>query len=301
MGFLGIVSRTMSMRGRPIKAAFGGNFVVHPEARSSPAGVHLLMSYMAGDQDLSITDSASPGSRLLLERLGFSPLSHLSINWMRPLRPSHCAVDAMSLATGRLLAQGVKWAAKPFCMVADGIAARLPHGPFRITEPSLQSIEPDVETLFQCLDGHRNGYSLWPQYDESSLQWLLSFMERMHPHSSLRKIILRDSLNKVLGWYLYYLKPGGIGQVVQIGGDRKFTGDVLDHLFHDAWKNGATGLQGVISSDWLSDFGTKNCIFTCRRDWTLAWTKNSEVMKLLNSGRALMSRLDGEWCLSFES
>ena len=87
-GFLGVTRRKMSARGETIRVAFGGNFVVHPEARSGPAGLRLLERYAEGGQDLSLSDSANDASRMLLERLGFRTILPLSVSWMRPLRPA---------------------------------------------------------------------------------------------------------------------------------------------------------------------------------------------------------------------
>lgn len=78
MQFLGGIRRKMSKRGQPIRVASGGNFVVQPEARSTLAGLHLLKAYVAGDQDLSLTDSANNISRDLLERLGFRTILPLA-------------------------------------------------------------------------------------------------------------------------------------------------------------------------------------------------------------------------------
>jgi hypothetical protein len=78
-------------------------------------------------------------------------------------------------------------------------------------------------------------------------------MERMQARGNLRKIVLRDE-KQILGWYIYYLKAGAVGQVVQIGGERQFTKDILDHLFYDAWKQGVIGLHGVVHSRLIDDF-----------------------------------------------
>ena len=69
----------MSVCGEPIRVAFGGNFVVDPQARSNLAGMRLLGTYMAGDQDLSQTDSANDVSRALLERFGFRTILPLTM------------------------------------------------------------------------------------------------------------------------------------------------------------------------------------------------------------------------------
>ena len=297
VGFLGVIRRKMSVCGQPIRIAFGGNFVVHPGARSNLAGLRLLGAYMAGDQELSQTDSANDVSRMLLQRLGFRTILPLSIHWARPLRPGHYAVYAMSHLTGPLLSASLKFAAKPFCSVVDGVAARLSSSPFRQTEPHLHAGELDVETLLHCLAEFRSGYSLWPEYDVHSLNWLLTFMDRIKFRGDLRKVVLRDDNQKILGWYVYYVKPGAVGEVVQIGGARQFTKDILDHLFYDAWNHGVIGLHGVVHSRSMGDFSEKNCFFTCRGGWTVAHSRKPELLELLNRGDAFLSRLDGEWCL----
>jgi hypothetical protein len=299
VGFLGVIQRKMSLCGQTIRVAFGGNFVVHPQARSNLAGLRLLGAYMAGNQELSQTDSANNVSRNLLERLGFRTILPLSIHWARPLRPAHYAVYAMSRLTGPVLSATLKFAAKPFCSVVDSMAARLSLSPFRQTEPILHAAELDVETLLHCLAEFRSGYSLWPEYDDHSLKWLLTFMDRNQARGDLRKVVLRDESQKILGWYIYYLKPGAVGEVVQIGGERQFIKDILDHLFYDAWNHGVIALHGVVQSRLMGDFSDKNCFFTCRGGWTLAHSRKPELLELLNRGDAFLSRLDGEWCLGF--
>src|SRR5580658_7920974 len=86
VGFLGVIPRKMAMGGEPIRVAFGGNFVVHPDGRSYLAGPRLLGAYMHGDYDIWQTDSANDLSRKLLESLGFRTLPALNIHWGRPLR-----------------------------------------------------------------------------------------------------------------------------------------------------------------------------------------------------------------------
>ena len=126
VGFLGVIVRKMTVCGEPIRVAFGGNFVVDPEVRSGLAGLRLLGTYMAGSQDLSQTDSANDVSRNLLERFGFRTIVPLSIHWARPLRPCHYAVDAMSGLTGPVLSASLKFAAKPFCSIADAHSRTTP-------------------------------------------------------------------------------------------------------------------------------------------------------------------------------
>jgi hypothetical protein len=298
VGFLGVVPRRMSVRGQPIRVAFGGNFAVHPDFRSTLAGLRLLSTYLKGPQDLSQTDSANDVSRALLTRLGFTTILPFSVHWVRPLRPAHCTVSLMLRLVSPMFSSALEFAAKPFCLVADGLAEKLSSNPFRQSVPSLDGTELDVETLLHCIREFRGGYSLWPEYDLPSLNWLLAFMERRKAHGDLRKVVLRNSSGKVVGWYIYYHKAGAIGEVVQLGGARQFTKDILEHLFHDAWSHGAVALHGVVDRRLMDDFSDAHCFFTCRGGWMVAHSRKPDLLALLDSGDAFISRLDGEWCLA---
>jgi len=299
-GFLGVIPRKMCLNGETVRIAYGGNFVVHPDFRTTLAGLHLLRTYMAGGQDLSQTDSANDTSRALLERLGFTTILPYSVHWVRPLRPARCATYAIARASDSALAAALDFTASPFCRVADHFAATLSFSPFRQTESRLQATELDAEALLNCLAEFRRGYSLWPDYDANSLSWLLSFMEKMKGHGeNLRKVILRDESGKVIGWYIYYRTRGGFGEVAQLGGDRKRIKEILDHLFHDAWSYGLIGVNGIVDRQLMADFSEKNCFFTCRGGWVVANSHNPQLLNILNNGDAFLSRLDGEWCLAF--
>jgi len=299
-GFLGVVPRKMCLQGESVRIAYGGNFVVHPEFRTTLAGLHLLRTYMAGGQDLSQTDSANDTSRALLERLGFTTILTFSLHWVRLLRPARCLTHAIAHLSDGALASAVEFASRPLCSAVDRMAARVSSSPFRQPKTRLQATELDVETLLCCLKELRTGYSLWPEYDAGSLSWLLSFMERMKGHGdTLRKLVLRDDTGKIVGWYIYYRTLGGFGEVAQLGGAKKQMGDILDHLFHDALSQGVIGLHGIVDRRLMREFSDKNCFFTCRGGWMVSHARKPSLLDLLNTGDAFLSRLDGEWCLAF--
>jgi hypothetical protein len=190
--------------------------------------------------------------------------------------------------------------AMPFCGAADRLAARTSSSPFCVIKPRLHASDLDAETLLNCLPRFRDGYSLWPEYDAHSLNWLLSFMARMKGHGEgLRKRALRDDAGKIVGWYIFYLSPGGFAEVAQIGGAKNRIKEILDHLFHDAWTLGHIAVHGTTDRRLMDHFSERDCFFTCRGGWTLAHARNPKFLDLLNAGEAFLSRLDGEWCLAF--
>jgi hypothetical protein len=298
-GFLGVVPRKMCFRGEPVRIAFGGNFVVRPEFRNSLAGLHLLRTYMTGPQELSQTDSANDVSRALLERLGFTTILPYSVHWVRLLKPARATAYGLSHFSESAWQGPLQFAFKPICNLLDRVVAGFAGSPFSLSESRLQGKDLDVETLLTCFAKFRNGYSLWPDYDASSLGWLLDFMQRMRGHGeNFRKRILHDENGEIVGWYLYYHSSGQIAEVAQIGGAKRRIKEVLDHLFWDAYDHGAIALHGTIVPQLMGNFSDKNCFFTCRGGWTLACSRNPSLLQLLNNGEAFLSRLDGEWCLA---
>ena len=297
IGFLGIVPRKMSMCGEPVLVGFGGNFIVQPGTRSQLAGPRLLGTYLRANYDVWQTDSANDISRTLLERIGFRTIPALNLHWVRPLRPNQYGMYLLTRGMTGAMASFLKGASRPFCSVGDTLASRIPVSPFRQVEPRLRGSELDVETLLQCLSEFRKGYSYWAEYDVNSLTWLLNFMDRNTARGRLRKVVVRDKNDKIVGWYMYYVKPGSIGEVVQVGGEKKFAKDILHHFFHDAWQQGVIGLHGVLDRRWIADFSDMGCLFTCRGGWNVAFSRNSTLLDLLERGDAFVTRLDGEWCL----
>jgi hypothetical protein len=297
VGFLGVTNRRMSLRGEAIRVGYIGNFVIHPSARSGLAAPGLLGAFVAGNQDLLLTDSANDITRHLLQRLAFKTIPALNIRWMRPLSLAQCAVYAASRGMNRALASSIRIATKPFSRIMDHLTRKLLN-PGPVSKTPLHPEELSLGTLLRCLSELQKSYSLWPEYDAQSLQWVLQFMRRNQKRGTLRCIALRDETSSIVGWYLYHSRPGAVGEVVQVGGQSDVFKTILEHLFQDAREQEVIALQGVADYRRLGDFSDKGCYFTCRGGWVVAHPRRPELLEILQRGDALLTRLDGEWCLS---
>jgi hypothetical protein len=299
VGFLGVIPRTMSLRGEQIRAAFGSNLAVYPENRASLAGLHLVKAYLEGQQDLSLTDSANNVTANIQRELGASTLGLETIHWARPLRPTQYVLEFLAHRKEKKASTTLKSLVKPFSFLTDRIGATLFDDQFRRNGVEFKAEDLRAEELLGSLAELRSEYSLHPMYDLQNLDWLLNFMTEMKAYGELRRRALRNERGRVVGWYIYYLKPGGIGEVVQIGSKRHFSKDVINHLFHDAWHRGAIGLHGRVEARWLQDLSDTGCVFYRGGRWMQAHSRRPELISLLQSNDALITRLDGEWCLSF--
>jgi hypothetical protein len=220
------------------------------------------------------------------------------MHWSRPLRPALYAVHAVSRFGRGLLSEAFVLGSKPVCKIVDVIAARLPSSPFRQRPPLISGEELTAETLHACLRDFPESHSLRPEYDPDSVRWLLDFMERMSAHGSLRKVLLRNRENKIIGWYVYCLKRGDVGQVVQVGASPSSVDAVLDHLAYDAWTHGAIALHGRLEPHLSQKLSGKYCFYFLGNH-LLVHSRNPELARQIQSGSAFLTRLDGEWCLRF--
>src|SRR5258706_11214648 len=131
----------------------------------------------------------------------------------------HALVPPAVYAASRLgkgcLSEAFALGCKPICRIVDAIAARLPSSPFRQTSRLISEEDLTAEALVACLHDFPASHSLRPECETGSTRWLLDFMARMNAYGSLRKVLLRDRENKIIGWYLYCLRRGGVGQFVR--------------------------------------------------------------------------------------
>src|SRR5262249_20777825 len=172
-GFLGVMPRAMRIDGRPIRAAISSMFMVDPSSRSSLAALQLMKTFISGPQDLSLADEATEGARKLWERLGGHTSALNSIYWTLPLRPASFVNLRMAR---RDWYRTVAKASLPFCKALDSALAA-GRGRFHPAQPRLRGESLDAQTLLECASSLWDSRRLQPEYQETSLRWLLETRE----------------------------------------------------------------------------------------------------------------------------
>jgi len=187
--------------------------------------------------------------------------------------------------------------ARPLCSLVDSIAARTPHNPFHLFPPKTgESLNGEAPA--ECLLNFSGGDSLRPEYTRPSLQWLLDKVAEKRRHGVFQKVVVRDG-ERLLGGALYYLRRGGVSQVIQITASRESFHTVLDHLFYHAWRHEATALAGRLEPRFLREFSARQCLFQCEGPWVLIHARKPELLEPIHRGDANLTRLDGEWWMRF--
>lgn len=292
VGCLGVMPRHMTFRGRPVRVAVGHHFAVDPSSRNTLAGFELARHFYAGPQDVTLAEG-NEFSRQMCQFFGGSVSVLYSLCWTRPLR---LAQYALMLLKNRGLPDAAALTLRPLCRSFD---SRLPHPNSLIKTSAVLADDLDPVTMLACLSTFTNGRSLQPVYDLPSLTWLMKMLAQKRHRGLLNKVVVRTRSGRPLGWYLYYLVPRGVAEVVQVGGPEESIREVLEHLFHHAWERGAVAVTGAMDPSLSRALFESHCVFH-RPDncWMLVHSRDRRILNAIQAGDAFLTRLEGEWWIA---
>jgi hypothetical protein len=294
-GCLGVMPRPMSLDGRNITAAVSHSFIVEPGVRSTLAAVELAKEFISGPQDLSLAEGSNV-SRKIWEQLGGVTSLIYSLCWTRPLRPGRYVLSYLSK---RGLPRAVGPLLRPAFGLVDALAPLISRKAFRSSAPALSAAELDAGTLRASIAEFAAGRALQPRYDERSLAWLTETLGKKKDRGTLQSVAVRDDRGEIVGWYLYYCKPSGVGAVVQFGAKPGRAEDVFEHLFHHARQRGVVALSGQVDPALFHVYSRTDCLFHHDgASWMLVHSRHPELVRAIDRGDAFLTRLEGEWWIS---
>jgi len=295
LGFLAVATRRFAIGGKLIQAAVSSQFVVHTQARSNLVAVALLRHFLQGPQDFSFTDEANEASQSLWEKMEGSTAPMYSTHWIAPLRPAKLFLSRVQPRLGSFSAVVV-----PAADFMDAVVSRIPYRGRPRPQPNLQMESLSTKALVELMAEPLNDALLRPLYDVRSLDRLLDDVSRKKTDGAFQRILLRGLDGKTVGWYLYYVDCRGIAEVLQIGCCREYRREVIGHLFHHAARYGVAALAGRLEPQFSRALSDQCCFLYPRKYSMLIHSRDPQIVKAIQSGRAFISRLEGEWCLRFD-
>ena len=87
--------------------------------------------------------------------------------------------------------------------------------------------------------------------------------------------------------------------MVQIAARRATAPLVLSHLLHDGWRAGGVAIAGRFDPGLADVFAASGQSFGRLGPYMLIHSARPELMLAIEQGDAFLSRLEGEWWLSF--
>jgi hypothetical protein len=293
-GFLGVIPRRMYLGTRALHVRIGTQLMVAPEAPGL-VGRRLTRALCDGAQDLVLADTANDAARRIWESVGGHVAVAHSFSWYRPLRPLRFA---SSRAARSLPARVLGVAGRPLLMLADAVlTARASARPAPDASDLVDEIDIDRDLpLMQAILGQ---WELRPAYAPESFRWTLEQVSRKRGCGPVHGRMIRDNDARPVGWFIYCGARGAVGQVVQIGARKHDYPRVIARLLADAHSRGVLAMTGRLEPAAAPALTAAGATFLHEGPWVLAHAREQEIISAIESARAFVSRLDGEWWLSF--
>jgi len=296
VGFVGVVPRRMSFRGRPLRVAVTTQFMVEPEQRHTLVAVDLLRRLLAGPQDLCLADAAGREGQRLWEALGGQASLLYRLHWTRPLRPYDYVLSVVRRRPG----WGALGAlAAPLAWAGDLAATGLSSSPFAVAPAQARAEEVSPHTLVSQVAASDLGCVVQPVYDEPSLRWLFGLLDGPARRGTLYCALVPSRTRTPGGWFAFFLRPDRVADVVLLYARPTERSEVLGQLFEAAGRLGAIAMRGRMEPAFAEELNDAHAFFRCDGPLTLLHSPHSEVLSAFHQGQAFFSRLDGEWWINF--
>jgi len=289
LGFIGSLVHRMRFVERSVRLACSSSLVVSPKARQFGAGGLLLRKYLAGPQDLTMTDTAGSATEKMWKRLGGSQYHLGSITWLHLVRPVQAAAGLKLWHLGR---QQRLPLVRPLCRPLDAVYSRSAR-----TDGTCEAQELTEEELTPRLltDHHRLGpqrFDLWPEYDAERLGLLFDQIGRSRSNGRFVKKLVRDERGQPVGWYTASLLPSDICRVLGLAATPGNEERLFHHVLRRAKDLGAAAVAGRVEPWLLEVFPPRMVMFSRVR--FLVHSRDEALCDAVRAGKALLTGLESD-------
>ena len=294
-GFLGVLPQPMELDGVGLRAAICGTLMVDNHAEDPFAGARLLRAFLAGPQDLSLTETANDVSTAMWRKLRATVLPDYSLEWLRVIRP---AGFAAALAANRLGMAGMLAAvASPIDALLHRRTAPTGQSWSHIspsdTKTSLKDEEAGEERLFELFPALTEHFTLRPQWSTETLRARLSHARRKANYGGCVRRVVTTRDGRAVGLFIYYGDKGGIGRTVQILAAPGHEGAVVDRMIDHAAGRGLVALRGRTQPALLDAMLGRRIAFL-HASSSIMHARDPAVAEIFHSGKAFFNGFAGE-------
>lgn len=305
LGFLGTSVMPVIVDGEERKMAGIFPSVVAPEASSTVASL-LLRKFLAGPQALTFSDGGHAKFERIWQALGGGVGPIQSLRWVKLFRPGQLGLDMLVRRRGSIriakpvlqpLAAGADWLGRrviPTRFTADTRIDANSENLVTTSREEYRSEELTPTLLAEFAPLFHVKARLQPRYTEAHTSWQFGEMRKITEQGTLQTRLVRTRDNSPVGWFVYYLRPGGLSNVYAIEGlDRHLPG-VVDQLFLEADAGGAGALIGRLEPSLRRSMRERGALVHNGGSLQLIHSRDKSLLDDALLGRVGFNRLQGE-------
>lgn len=239
-GFIGAMALPMEVAGRAVRTALCGTFMVDRHADDPFAGARLMRAFLAGPQDISLTETANDISTTMWRGANGVLLPGYSLEWLRVLRPAEFVIEMAANVTR------VARIAAPLARPIDGLLRKRSGQSrlFGLPANTLPTAEIDDDATVVLLERFAKSFEARPRWQSENLLSMIGESRRKALYGEMvrRSVTTRDG--RPVGLFQYYGDPGRIGRVIQVLAAPGQTVPVINSMIAHASDRGLVALRG---------------------------------------------------------
>ncbi|MET0598480.1 MAG: hypothetical protein ABWZ57_11500 [Mesorhizobium sp.] len=293
-GFIGAFGLSLSFEGRPLKAAVCGSLMVEGHRDDPFAGARLLRAFLAGQQDISITETANDVATAMWRKANGMLLPDYSLEWLRILRPAAFALELAGESVPPV--RWLKPAAWPVDALLGRIGARHVGSYLSGAVPSrvLLSSEPadDTETV-ELLQRLTSPFAVRPEWTAGQLDRMVAEARDKPLYGTMVRRVVRRPGGRRAGLFLYHGDAGRIGRVLQVLAEPGQIGAVVDSMLACAQEQGLVALRGRCQPALLPELIERRFLFS-HAAATIVHAREAALIEPFRAGRAFFNGFAGE-------
>ncbi|WP_245417318.1 hypothetical protein [Aminobacter sp. AP02] len=296
-GFVGVVPLALEFEGRPLRGALCGTMMVDGHKEDPFAGARLLRAFLAGPQDISLTETANDVSTAMWRKMNAAVLPDYSLEWIRVIRPAGFMVE---------LAAADVSAARVFSPLARPIDAFIrrrpidgePHWSHFTSAPKGKLVDTDVDEdeLLDLIPKLAAHYPMRPAWRRETLARIIVHARRKANYGPGVRRVVRTGTGHPVGLYIYYGDRGRIGRAFQVMALPGQEGAVIDNMIAHAASNGLVALRGRTQPALLNAMLGRRFAFV-HASSSIVHARDPALIQPFLDGRAFFNGFAGEsWC-----
>jgi hypothetical protein len=298
VGFLGSYVRPMELGRRRIRVACSAHLLTAQAVRNQALGALLLRAYLGGAQDLTITDGATREVQLMWERFGGSTAHLQGLVWLEPLRPAALGAHRLAHRVGlRTLEAALTPVAAALDLPARIVLRERRHESYEVRAADAAAFTTAVDDLGQS-------FPLHPVYDPPYLEWLFAELRRLASETPVfPDRVTRGALDvgtvavdgRTAGAYVLQIRRGGACRVLAAVCAEPDAPALLAAIRSRAEAGRAAAVFGRAEPHLLAALWDRRTFLRFGGGRMLVSSADAELEQAPALGRALLTRLDGEW------
>jgi hypothetical protein len=237
-----------------------------------------------------LSETTNDVSQALWGRLGGEVAPGMSLDWFRLLRP--CA-GALALFAEKHARAGMLAPVARFCDWLGGAWLRRRFKPADPPKRYSVDVASSDRAFAEAVVELSKDYAARPAWSADDVLWFLSHAERKERYGAMHRALVRDAKGNLVGCYLYHGRSGAAGRVLQVLAKPGEADAVLDHLLHDADRNGIAVLRGRSTPDIAGPLLSRSTFLTHRAAMAI-YPASGDFAGAVANGMALVTGLAGE-------